>query len=316
MLVTSEVATNGAASIELADRAYFAVRLGNANIGTRRHCHRTCDQKMAINQHAQKPENSYARYAYLSSIYFLSVGVLYLWGYWATFDVNILEYAGIADILKTAAYPIASTFIFFAVGAVSGELLVGRAHLPQGGGSASPIGRFLHRVAPIIVPVYFVGTGLLFVLGPVEKWRILPILVVFPVYIVLKRQRIFEDVIPNESTRSIVIFLIVALPLSAYGYGKLKATGVIEGRSYSYLLNQSDGLPTPVVSGPEHRLRFIGQVNDYLFFYNPDNKSTLIVKFEHAKLIELKVYAEKPSTITSVPSGVQRNQPASTQVER
>ena len=84
----------------------------------------------------QSGRNSLGKYAYVSSLYFLAVGVLYLWGYWPSFGVNVLEYAGLTDIIKTAAYPVASLFVFFAVGAVFGELLASDA-LPPGGGAGT-----------------------------------------------------------------------------------------------------------------------------------------------------------------------------------
>ena len=48
-----------------------------------------------------------ASYVYFGSLYFVSVGALYLWGYWSAFNINILAYLSLADVLKLTAYPIA-----------------------------------------------------------------------------------------------------------------------------------------------------------------------------------------------------------------
>ena len=54
--------------------------------------------------------------AYCSSAYFFSVAALYLWGYWSPFKINILEYVSLSDVIKIAAFPIASVFILVAIG--------------------------------------------------------------------------------------------------------------------------------------------------------------------------------------------------------
>ncbi|NML28945.1 hypothetical protein [Zoogloea dura] len=38
--------------------------------------------------------------------YFLLVGISYMWGYWLPFELNILAFADITDIIKASAYPL------------------------------------------------------------------------------------------------------------------------------------------------------------------------------------------------------------------
>ncbi len=73
---------------------------------------------MTANGQRATTKEKVSTYLYFSSLYFVTVGVLYLWGYWTTFEVNILEYLSLADIVKSTAYPIASTFIFFVIGVI------------------------------------------------------------------------------------------------------------------------------------------------------------------------------------------------------
>ena len=80
----------------------------------------------------------------------------------------------------------------------------------------------------------------------------------------------------------------------AYGHGKLKASRILQGSSYTYGLNQVKGLSTLSTAQGEHGPRFLGKVSDYLFFHNPANKSTLIMRFENETSLELKDFAEKP----------------------
>ena len=59
-------------------------------------------------------------YGFIASFYFVVVGVLYLWGHWYSFEVNILEYISLTDIVKVTLIPIISSFLAFASGAVLG----------------------------------------------------------------------------------------------------------------------------------------------------------------------------------------------------
>jgi hypothetical protein len=101
---------------------------------------------MATEIQAQPAKERVATYLYFSSVYAVTVGVLYLWGYWSTFGVNILEYLSLADIVKTAAYPVASVFAIMGLGRVNttGARAVFAATLrrwrsPQNGSLASSI---------------------------------------------------------------------------------------------------------------------------------------------------------------------------------
>ena len=38
--------------------------------------------------------------------YFILVGISYMWGYWLPFELNILAFADVTDIIKASAYPL------------------------------------------------------------------------------------------------------------------------------------------------------------------------------------------------------------------
>ncbi len=108
-------------------------------------------------------------YLYLGSFYLISVGVLYLWGYWPAFGINILGYMSLTDVLKLTAYPLVSSFIFVATGVVVGELVGFRRTLPPGAGRDTPTGRILLRLAPFLAAAYALVTLALLLCGPVRK---------------------------------------------------------------------------------------------------------------------------------------------------
>ncbi|RYF30216.1 MAG: hypothetical protein EOO23_05620, partial [Comamonadaceae bacterium] len=117
----------------------------------------------------EEPTSTRTQLVYWSGVYGFAVAILYLWGYWSPFDVNILEYVSLSDIVKTAAYPIVSVFVFLAIGAVAGDFFFPVKPLQSGGGANTKIGQLLRRLAPIIAVLYMVATVLVVIFGPIQK---------------------------------------------------------------------------------------------------------------------------------------------------
>jgi hypothetical protein len=256
----------------------------------------TISQQLAQNIHNQMPgtgqqlpiKERVSTYLYLSSLYFVTVGILYLWGYWRTFDLNILEYLSLADILKSTAYPIASAFIFFLIGVMLGS------HLPQrglqpGDGKNTRIGKILKRLSPFLAAVYAVGVYiLLFSFDSPQKWNYLPMLIAIPVALLVNNNGLFESPIPPSKYRMPIILLIIALPIYSFGYGALNAAKIVDGKEYKYVVSQVDGINISNDADASQRLRFLGQAGDFLFLLHPAKNTLIIMKYEQAKILQLK----------------------------
>lgn len=234
--------------------------------------------------------------AYWSSAYFFSVAVLYLWGYWSPFNINVLEYVSLSDVVKTAAYPIASVFVFMAAGALMGEFMFPEGFLPSGGGANTQIGRWLRRAAPAIATGYVIATTLLFLFGPVEKWRVLPVLLAIPVSFALKEAGALRTLIKSERARGAVLFLLAALPPFAYSHGTLRANDIISGKTYSYVVSEVQGHAYASGAGKDVRLRYVGKAGEQYFLYSPDVRSVLVLPMTEAKVLELKLEDGKASS--------------------
>jgi hypothetical protein len=231
-----------------------------------------------------------AAYLYIASIYFVVVGVLNLWGYWNAFQINILEYIGLSDILKLPAYPVVCAGIFMVSGAVISELLIGRT-LPPGGGANAPVALFARRHFRLIASLYILGIVLLSALGPVTKWQVLPFLVAAPIYLVAQQQGFLVSFIPHTGTRSIVIFILVIEPLISYGQGKFRAQAVLDGTKYTYLAADTvEGLPPTNPADPKLRVKYLGHANDYVFFLLPGNSTVVITRMDKTKGLHLKQF--------------------------
>ncbi|RZI40509.1 hypothetical protein EGT07_22985 [Herbaspirillum sp. HC18] len=242
----------------------------------------------------------FGKYAYVSSLYFVSVGVLYLWAYWASFGVNILEYTGFTDILKTAAYPIASAFIFMVLGVLWGEITVLAHARSERSLDESFVLKFISKHKDALINVYGIGTGLLWVFGPSAKWALLPVLLGIPIYSWLRDTPLLKDVIPHYRTRTAILFLMVLLPLAAYGRGIVKADEIRTGQSYTYAASEIESTKPSNANDESQRLRLLGYAGSFIFFYNPTNEATVIIASDQAKALELKVHMPKeiPSLVS------------------
>jgi hypothetical protein len=240
-------------------------------------------------------------YLYLGLLYFVTVGVLYLWGYWPSFGIDILEYISVAEVLKLMAYPVASTFIALAVGAAAGAYFPPLQRvLPPWGGQDTPAGRILHRFAPVLRVSYVLGTIALWAYGPVGKWHVLPVLIALPACFVAAREGILRSLLPHEADRTVVIFLLAALPPFAYGRGRLKAAAILDATDYYYLTAPAvDGLPTGDAHDPKNRIRYLGHVNDYVFLLLPDNATCVIARFDKTRGLQLKHFSASAGGATA-----------------
>ena len=240
--------------------------------------------------------------AYWSSAYFFAVAVLYLWGYWSLFNVNILEYVSLSDVVKTAAYPIASVFILLALGALFGEVIFPHGLLPKGSGVTTRVGRWLHRITPTILTFYIVATFLYAFFGSVDKWRVVPVLIAIPVSATLKELGVLQNFFRSDSSRTFVLFLVATLPPMAYGQGTLRANDIISGKTYTYVISEVAGHSFDPRSKVYARLRYIGKAGDQYFLYAPEANSVLILSISEAKLLELKTEEVNMRTESPLPT--------------
>lgn len=243
--------------------------------------------------------------------YAIVVSSLYLWGYWGSFEVNILEYIGISEIVKAAIYPIASAFAVFAIGAVLGEALSPTLHLPPGGGANTTTGKLLRKLAPILVTVYLLAVTLLFLVGPVEKWRTLPVLFAIAVYLPLKSTDLLRSEFKSDGARSIVVFLIAALVPFAYGRGVLEANDVLEGRGFAYAVAELPGMPVAATTKASERPRYVGKANDRYVFFDPVGKSTSFIAASELKTLTLKRQERSSGASAALPASGPASTPSS-----
>lgn len=107
------------------------------------------------------------RYVYLVSGYSVLVCTLYLWGYWSTFNINILQYADVSSILKLAAFPLIVGLSGLMLGSVFGHLIFSNEPSDEGilAAQQSKFGQFVREYYDVISLVWVFVTILFFYLA-------------------------------------------------------------------------------------------------------------------------------------------------------
>lgn len=238
------------------------------------------------------------QYSFVASVYCVTVGFLYLWGYWSKLGVNILEYMNLTDIIKLSLIPILTSFGSFAIGAMLGPLIFSHEKLfPPGGGANTPVGHFLSKHKEFIFSGYVFMVSLIWLFGPINKWHVLPLLIAIPLGVNLQGSGIFKDLVPNMEAERVTSLLICMLPFAAYGYGLLNANEIVQGQKYQYVEVSSEQLHTqPHAKKKEDnliKLRYLGFVNDYVFLMPMEDKSIIVTRFDKLGTLKIKSSAKQ-----------------------
>lgn len=227
------------------------------------------------------PAENTKKYLWLPAPYFIAVGLLYLWAYWSSFGINILEYATLSDVAKVAIIPVGSTFLFVLLGFIIAEFgYVKKMQLPPGGGKDSRTGRFLNRFKPILILLYFSFLIYMLFASFPGKWKILPVWGMFAPYWILKGTKFLAE-IKNNSVRSLMIMSLVILPIFSFCQGKINANKIINNSEYFY-----------VHITPGEDMKYVGYINQLAFLISKDNQHIRIARLDKDWL-DLFKYNEK-----------------------
>jgi hypothetical protein len=224
---------------------------------------------------------------YYISVYFITTGSLYLWGYWSHFSINILEYLDITDIIKVTAFPIAVYAGFIIIATFIAEV----------GNPA--ILNFFDRDLPdpdeprtfsnhifILFFVLFLLAVVLIAYYEDMYWQALSFTLGLLTSYIAYRIGVLKNQFGDR--RKIIVLIIVSLPFLSWGLGTQKAYHLTTGRKYSYLISDFSKNYPALKEGA--KLRYIGSAGEKIFLYNPVEGSTIIAKPNDEMALELKQF--------------------------
>jgi len=225
------------------------------------------------------------KYLSIAAPYGLFVAVLYLFAFWGTFKLNILEFIGFADLAKLALYPLAASFIFLLTGTAISELVIGDS-LPPGGGAYTKIGSFGRRHSRLLLAIYIllIFALVVFVRNPF-KWIVIASLLSF-LSTVLTHLNIFISLIPNPRARANILFLLILIPGFAFAYGKIEANAITQGYAPYFVDAQSSKLQ--LSNAPDEPISYVGYIAENFILYENATKKIIFIPIKGRELLVLK----------------------------
>jgi hypothetical protein len=215
--------------------------------------------------------------------YAIAVSLFYLFGYWSTFDINILEYASLQDILKLGIYPVLIGVLGIILGQVVRVVLSGDVIK-----TAEPrkafiiVGRRFAWWSSVIAILLIYAS--LFLLPNPDRWTVSGLLLAWVLIIQVDDVKALSPFIPNVIVRRIVIITAIMVLISSFTTAKINAHQILSGKNVKLISTQlfkEKGL----LSGQD-TLKHIGAAGDYFFFLSMDNKKTYAVKYSDLHYLE------------------------------
>ena len=222
--------------------------------------------------------------ASLIGIYTFAVGFIYLFGYWWSFDINVLEYMALSDVVKYTAFPICSFAAFFVIGLVFGAWNGSEASKRQANAGRrhwmDRLNAIHFAIGGAVIAVVFLSNELYV--------QLVAVVVVIAIGRLGVSQLMRFGIVPWGTVSGVLTFAVLAIPVWSYATANLRARGVLDGTSYFVLKKTSIStlgeLPPPNAT---EGLRFIGRAGGHLFLLNPASKSVLTVHLEKEEMTEM-----------------------------
>lgn len=221
-------------------------------------------------------------------------------GFWSVFDVNILQYAGISDVVSTALFPVVIGVVAVMFSIWVGQLSRSSVSTPN---SAQPpqvpwLICYLLRKGRVVAVFYLTFLIVLMYSDAPGKWTALPIIVGLGLAIYLGIKKISFTSHLSLQVQSWIVLIIVTLPLFAIDRGNFNAGLIRDGVAFLYVV-APDSAVVPNTP-PEKKSRLLGHIGDYDFFYDPELKSVRIAKVKDDSVLELKKYKREQKSADKI----------------
>lgn len=237
---------------------------------------------------------------YFATSYGFVVSMLYLFGYWSTFDINILEYIKISDVIKIAIYPIITSVGFAIIGFIAGHFVGRWSNEPNVQKSEKLkklekwtefIFKYYFMVINIFIISYFLYMRMWIVFWPL-------ISIICPAvtsYMLFKyKVELVKKLIPFPNYELFILLIFLSILSLSFGYGKFRSHSILEGYK-SFYINVSIFKDKELFQD-QKRLKYLGLGGDFMFFLSEDN--TKIYILETSKIPILELYKSKSQTGT------------------
>jgi len=237
---------------------------------------------------------------YFATSYGFVVSMLYLFGYWSTFDINILEYIKISDVIKISIYPILTSVGITIIAFIVGDFTRRWGDKPNVQKSEKL--KKLEKLTQFIAEYCFIVTIILFpsYFLYMRMWTSFWIFFALACpsvtnYILVKYQaEMVKKLIPFPGYEIRILWIFIGILSLAFGYGKVRSLSILETGSCFYI-NVSIFKDKELFQD-QKRLKYLGLGGNFMFFLSEDN--TKIYILEPSKIPILELYKSKSQTRT------------------
>lgn len=234
-------------------------------------------------------------------IYAAMLAALYLYAYWGTFDINILQFSSLTDVVKVTAYPLAGSVPALLLGMIFGETLNPVSRLEPGAGKTSKVGVFLNKHIRGVAAVY--AAVFLFVVyfpGGPAKYALIATLVAVPSAPALASFPILVRLIPQYQARSFLMFLLIGAMGVAYMQGKIDSTRVKSGSTSVAIDVARWG--SQLKATKDEPAVFMGNFGDRYFVYERATKNVVVLKQKDETVLALYEFHQPSPAAPSLKS--------------
>lgn len=238
----------------------------------------------------------------LACAYALANSFIYSWTFWTAFDVNILQFASITDILPSIIYTLAVPFIVVISSMIGAEIWTKLNNKIESilddlfGAYIKNYKKMKFYSGILASAAFFIGLGIVIVSvvksSPARlRWdpKLIVEILKFVIPFVITLVAIFfimnkTSFLASIKYRKLLIFCICLLPITSYIWALANSTDILKGRNT--LLVKSD---TQCKTSDDTKYRYISSISDKAFALSLKDGSVCIFKYNHLELIPEKM---------------------------
>lgn len=223
--------------------------------------------------------------AILLLIYLFVCGILYLIGFWSTFDVDVFSLISIYDIPKSFAFPLLVTQGFFVLNIISGNII----HFnddrddktkfvsikPEWGTFRKVLCNLTTINLVIAAAISLMATTIPDHLNSQVFWSISSLLTAYYFLHKFVNLEIVKNNFNNKLVRFFIGHFLIFLPISCFSTGKLSSLSIRQNSDIKYIKiisTKNASIDTDTTS-----FKLLGFISDKILYGTLDNKKIYIL---------------------------------------
>jgi len=222
--------------------------------------------------------------------------VCYLWGYWGTFDIEIINHIGLGELIVLATVPLLGMAIMMLVCiSLASILRIDLRNDPNRSSVSTGLGSFIRPEAIYILSL--LSIILIVVIGGAAQWLLLAIPFAFFTTTFIVFNNLFATSKFNKRDLFFVVLIATLLPSMGFGYGKTKGLLIEQGISYKKIVAANN---LSINSSSDYR--FLGAVGEQAFIFDGQNNNKVIISLQQLQPLVLSGVPSHDKTAPATPS--------------